>query len=162
MNIIAFDLSLHSTGYSIFNDNKLLEIGSIPTDPKKILPVRLKKIADAVKKLKKTYKPDKIIFERGFSRFNNVTQILFRVFGVINYLFYDIEQIYIPAKTVRKLICGQGNIKKNDFFLYMQKKYKSKGIKFQNNDEADSYALGLAYLKQEKSNGRKKTTRNKR
>jgi len=158
MNIIAFDLSLNSTGYSIFTDRrKLIAIGSIPTDADDALQIRLKKIGAEITKIKKKYKPEKIIFERGFSRFNHVTQVLFRVFGVVNYLFYNIEQIYIPSKTVRKIICGHGNIKKNDFFEYVKEKYKK--INFQNNDEADSYALGLAYFAQEKEKkrGRKKT-----
>lgn len=157
MNIIAFDLSLSSTGYSIFTDKgKLVCIGTIPTDADIELQKRLKKIGVEITKIKKKYKPERIIFERGFSRFNHVTQVLFRVFGVVNYLFHDVEQIYIPSKTVRKIICGHGNIKKNDFFEFI--KNNNKKINFQNNDEADAFALGRAYFAQEtEKNGRKKT-----
>lgn len=159
--IICFDLSLNSTGYSVFkNKNKLVELGTIDTNHIDELPQKLHYIASVCKKINKRYKPKTIVFERGFSRFNAVTQKLFRVFGVVNYLFHNVEQIYIPSKTVRKLICGHGNIKKDDFFQYIKEEYKN--IKFRNNDEGDSFALGLAYISMEKEkNGGKKANRNK-
>lgn len=150
MNVISFDLSLNSTGYCVFNSKgKLLEIGTIDTNKIENTPNKLNLIAKKAKSLLKKYKPNTIIIERGFSRFNAVTQQLFRVHGLMNYLFYKQEQIYIPSKTVRKLICGQGNIKKNDFFSYI--KDKNSKIKFKNNDEADAYALGQAYFIQRKN-----------
>ena len=161
MYIITFDLSLNSTGYAVFNNKKLVEMNYIDTSEVDELQHRLKLIADVSKKLKKRYKPEKIIIEKGFSRFNYVTQKLFRVVGIINYLFYDIEQIYIPSKTVRKLICGNGNIKKIDFFLYIKDKYKK--VKFERDDEADAYALAQAYfIQEEEKNGGKKTKRSNR
>lgn len=152
MNVISFDLSLNSTGYSVFNHRgKLLSIGTISTDKIKDTPLKLKFIANEVNKLSKKYKPKVIVIERGFSRFNTVTQQLFRVHGLINYLFYKQEQVYITSKSVRKLICGYGNIKKNDFFLYV--KENNKKIHFNNNDEVDSFALGKAYFIQKKHRG---------
>ena len=126
------------------NKKKLVEIGTIECSGIKNTQLKLKKIGTVSSKLLRKYKPNKIIVESGFSRFNTVTQQLFRVHGLINYIFYKQEQIYISSKKVRVLICGNGNIKKDDFFNFVENKYKK--IKFKNNDEADSYALGLAYF----------------
>lgn len=143
--IISFDLSLNSSGYSIFTDKyKFVENGTIDTNDEKELQLKLKIIGDRIKDIREQYYITYVLFERGFSRFNAVTQKLFRVVGLVNYLFYDVEQIYIPAKTVRKILCGNGNIKKEDFFMYIKDRYKK--IKFKNNDEADAYALAKSYF----------------
>ena len=149
MYIISFDLSLNSTGYSVFTTRgKFVKNGTIDTNHEKSIQLKLKIIGNEIIKIKKEYKPLFIIVEKGFSRFHDVTQKLFMVHGLIKYLFYDVEQIYITSKQVRKIICGNGNIKKEDFFIFI--KENNKKIKFQNNDEADSYALGKAYFIQEK------------
>jgi Holliday junction resolvasome RuvABC endonuclease subunit len=157
MYIITFDLSLNSTGYCVFTDKgKFIDKGTIAPSLEFDIQNKLKFIADKVKKLKRKYDIKYIIIERGFSRFNEITQKLFRVVGLINYLFYDVEQIYITAKSVRKIICGNGNIKKEDFFMFI--KDNNKKIKFNNNDEGDAYALGKAYFLQQKEvikNGKK-------
>jgi len=160
MYTIAFDLSLNSTGYSVFNNRgKLIEMGTIDTNNIPDIPNKLHAIGKKAKSIKRKYKISAIVIERGFTRFNNVTQKIFRVFGIINYLFYDVEQIYITSKEVRKRVCGNGNIKKEDFFEHI--KNTNKRVKFKNNDEADSYALGKAYflLQKEVKRGSKKTRR---
>lgn len=154
MNIIAFDLSLNATGYCVFNPKgKLLEIGTIDTNHIKDTPLKLKFIASKANGLSKKYKPKVIVFERGFSRFALATQQIYRAVGLMNYLFHKQEQVYIPSKSVRKLICGHGNIKKKDFFLYI--KEKNKKISFETDDEADAFALGKAYFIQKKATRRK-------
>ena len=53
-NIIAFDLSLSCTGYSVFrNDAKILKIGSIETSSKDSTPKRLHDISEIMIDLKK-------------------------------------------------------------------------------------------------------------
>jgi len=162
MYIIAFDLSLNSTGYSIFDKKgKLIELGSIDTKSETEIPLKLKIIGKKILSIKRKYKISLVLIERGFTRFNHVTQKIFRVFGIVNYLFYNVEQIYITSKAVRKAVCKNGNIKKADFFIYI--KSKNKRIKFSNDDEADAFALGRAYflLQKEKQRGSKKTGRSK-
>lgn len=150
MTVLSLDLSLNSTGYCVFNlKGNLLEIGTIDTSKVEETPKKLRFIANKAKKILKDYKPKVVVFERGFTRFNIATQQIYRAVGLMNYLFYKQEQIYLPSKSVRKLICGQGNIKKNDFFLYI--KENNPKIKFSNNDEADAYALGQAYFIQRKN-----------
>lgn len=149
MNIISFDPSLNSTGYAVFNSSgKLIDIGSIEPNVDDTLQSKLFFIGKCLKKIKKKHRAETILIERGFSRFNAVTQKLFRVHGLINYIFYDIPQEYVVAKTVRKELCGDGNIKKADFFNYISSKYKK--IVFKNDDELDAFALGLYYIKSRK------------
>jgi Holliday junction resolvasome RuvABC endonuclease subunit len=79
--------------------------------------------------------------ERGFSRFNTATQQLYRVHGITNLCFKKTEQIYITPKTLKKAICGRGDVKK----IYVIKKVKDMypNLKITTNDEAD--ALSLIY-----------------
>lgn len=143
--IIAFDLSLNSTGYAIFNKKGvLLEKGFIDTKHENETPLKLLIIWKKIKEIDKRYKVLKIVIERGFTRFNKVTQQLFRVVGIVNLFFAKIEQEYITSKEVRKIVCGNGNIKKNDFFGYITENFPN--INFYCNDEADAYALGVAYF----------------
>lgn len=145
MYILCLDLSLNSTGYSIFNKKgKFISKGFISPNSKLDTQNKLKLIADRFISIKKKYKISRVIIEKGFSRFNTVTQQIFRVHGLANYIFYDIDQEYITSKSVRKHVCGMGNIKKKDFFIFI--KNKNKKIKFVNDDEADSFALGQAYF----------------
>lgn len=145
MSVIAFDLSMSNIGYSIFSDDGLfIRTGSIETNGKDSTPKRLQYIAKEMKKLKKE-KPKIIVIEKGFYRFAGSTQQIFRVHGVTNYIFADIEQIEIHATSVRKIVFGHGNMKKEQVEEYVKEKYPK--FKYENLDEMDSFVLGLAYFK---------------
>lgn len=143
--IIALDLSLVSTGVAIFNeDGKCIKLDTIETSAKDETQIRLKVIGDKIIKIKKEYKPILVLVEQGFSRYNIATQMLFRVHGLINYLFADTEQKYYHSTTIRKIIMGKGNAKKIEVQKYINDKYKN--LNFKNYDESDSYAVGLAFF----------------
>lgn len=145
--IIAFDLSISSTGYSVFSDDgKLKEVGHIETNGDDSTPLRLREISRTMKRLKKKYKPSLILIERGFYRFAGSTEQIFRVNGITNLLFWDVKQIEIHATSIRKILTGHGNIKKDEMEVWIREHYPS--VAFANNDEVDSYALGIAHLKQ--------------
>lgn len=148
MTIISFDLSMVCTGYSIFsNDGKFIRTGHIDTNGKLSTPLRLQHIAKEMKKLKKEYKPNLILIEKGFYRFAGSTEQIFRVNGITNLIFYNVEQIELHATSVRKLVTGKGNIKKDEMEIWIRQAYPK--VEFENNDEVDSYALGIAYFTQE-------------
>jgi crossover junction endodeoxyribonuclease RuvC len=148
MNIIAFDLSMVCTGYSIFrNDGLFIETGHIDTNGKLSTPLRLRKISIEMNKLKKIFKPKLILIEKGFYRFAGSTEQIFRVHGITNLIFYNVPQVELHATSVRKLVTGKGNIKKEEMEIWIQEKYPN--INFRNNDEVDSFALGMAYFNQE-------------
>lgn len=143
--IIALDLSLVSTGVAIFNeDGKCVKLDTIETSAKDDTKIRLKVIGEKILKIKKEYRPILVLVEQGFSRYNVATQMLFRVHGLINYLFADTEQKYYHSTTIRKIIMGKGNAKKIEVQKYINDKYKN--LNFKNYDESDSYAVGLCWF----------------
>ena len=145
--VIAFDLSLSCSGYSIFRDDgKFVKTGHIATDGEESTPIRLKYISKQLNKLKKEYKPKTIIIEQGFSRHARSTQQIFRVHGITNLIFCEVEQVEIHATHVRKVVTGQGNMKKEELSQYIVENYPK--IKFENFDEVDSFTLGIAYFKE--------------
>lgn len=145
--IVAWDLSLTCTGYSVFsNDGKFNKAGHIETNGKESTPLRLRYIAKEMKKIKKEYKPKIIVIEKGFYKFAGSTEQIFRVHGITNLIFYDCEQIEIHATSVRKLVAGHGNMKKEQMRIFIEEHYPD--ITFENLDEMDSFSLGLAYFKQ--------------
>lgn len=131
--IVIFDLKTH----------KPVHISSIETNDKHTHGKRLYIIAQEILKLKDTYKPSVIVIERGFSRFNTSTQVVYRVHGLINYLFHDIEQIYYPPKTVKEAII-KGDASKKVVREMIERIYPD--VKFDNEDQSDAFAVGLTYL----------------
>lgn len=143
--LLSLDLSLSNTGYSVFDDDgRFVETGHVQTDEKQTTPLRLKCIAQKLKQIKRKYKLKTVVIERGFYRHIKSTQQIFRVHGLVNYIFCDIEQIEIHATSVRKLVAGHGNITKKELQEFMLINYPD--LKFEDFDEMDSLALGIAYF----------------
>lgn len=154
MIVYGLDLSLANTGVTIYDTEKqeFLYIGSINTEgikKKKGLyhnALKLKHIFIEMRKLKVKYPPQVVVIERGFSRFNTATQVIYRVHGIINLLFHDVEQIYYPPKTVKEALV-HGSATKEDLQIAINTKYND--ILFANEDESDSFAVLLTYLVKE-------------
>lgn len=143
--VYALDLSLNSTGVCVFtNDGKIVEIMTIDTHKEKETKFKLKLIGNDLTKLMKVYKPEVVVIEQGFTRFNASTQSIFRVHGLVNYLFCEYKQVYYPATTVKKTVGGKGNITKEELQEVILS--KNKKLKFENYDESDAYAVGLTYF----------------
>jgi len=148
--ILALDLSLSSTGAVVFSENgKHKEIITIETSPNDETPIRLKIIANRLKKIKKQYDIKTVVIERGFTRFNTSTQQIFRCHGIANYIFAGIPQIYYSSKSIRKIVLGNGNAKKEEVRDFILKKYKK--IKFKNMDETDAMSIGLCFFMDEEN-----------
>jgi Holliday junction resolvasome RuvABC endonuclease subunit len=151
---------MERSGITIFDEqaNPIL-ITSIPTNSKKTHGERLKEIANKILELRIKYPTNTICIERGFTRFNMSTQVIYRVHGLINYLFYDCEQIYYPPKTVKEAIL-KGNATKTQVRNEIKKKYpdivftkieikdkKTKEMRIDEcEDESDAFAVGLTYF----------------
>jgi crossover junction endodeoxyribonuclease RuvC len=143
--IVGLDLSLSSTGVAIFNqDGKLKKVMTIETSPKLETQIRLKKIGEELLKIKKEYNPTISVLEEGFVRFNTSTKQLYRVHGIAQYIFADIEQKYYFPMTIRKIVCGKGNVDKEYMRNEVLKLFPK--IKFKNYDESDAVGIGLAYF----------------
>ncbi len=147
--IWALDISLSNTGVCIFDGNEnVIKLFSIPTNTSKILGERLKIIADTILFYKEKYSTKLIILENAFSRYNISTQMIYRTHGLINYIFWDCEQIYYPPSSIKKIVCGNGRADKKIVQKQVLKKYPD--LQFKSNDESDACAIGICYFIQEK------------
>lgn len=147
--IIALDLSLSSTGIAIFSDDaKLIEVCSVDTKSETEHQTKLKKIADALMELKIKFNPIKIIIEKGFYRFAGSTEAVFKVHGVAQLVFWDIEQIFYAPTTVKKTVGGAGNMKKEDMRIVVSKMFPN--VEWSNNDESDAVSVGMCYFMKDK------------
>ena len=142
--IYGLDLSMSDTGITIFDGEKPVFVGSIATKDTKTHGERLKEIYDFLLFLKEKYPPSVVCIERGFTRFNNSTQVLYKVHGIVNMLFCDIEQIYYTPKTIKDSIVS-GKASKEEIKDKILEEYPD--IIFKNNDESDAFAIVLTYLK---------------
>lgn len=142
--IYAFDLSLSCSGVVIFDEmGNPVHVTSIPTNEKLGTALRLKHIATELLTLRELYPPKRIILERAFSRFNQATAALYRVHGVVNMLFWDVEQIYYTPKDIKATLV-RGNATKAQLAEKIKQKYNQ--VVFQNDDESDAFAVGLTYF----------------
>ncbi|OPH61913.1 hypothetical protein BC351_01340 [Paenibacillus ferrarius] len=144
-HLYGLDLSMEQTGVTIFDLNALqpIHIGSITTNQKQSHGKRLYIIATEILSLIEKYPPSIVTIERGFSRFNTSTQVIYRVHGLINYLLRDYEQIYYPPKTVKEAII-RGDASKKLVKDMIERKFPD--VVFENEDESDSFAVALTYL----------------
>ena len=156
--IYALDLSLNSTGVCIFNsDGNCIKTLTIDTNGEKETPKKLKIIGETFLELIKRYDPERIIIEQGFTRYNKSTQQIFRVHGLVNYLFCDYPQEYYPSSTIKKVITGKGNATKEEVISII--KLEHPDMKFKNYDESDAFAVGQTYFIEQRSyNGKKNGT----
>lgn len=134
-----------NTGIAIFDiQSNLIKILSIKTNPKESHGSRLNEISEKIINLKKEYIPFKIIIENAFSKHNKATQVLYRVHGIVNYIFYNYPQIYYAPTTIKKAVTGRGNAKKEEVYKIIQELYPN--FEFKNLDESDAVGIGLTYF----------------
>ena len=146
--IYGFDLSMSCTGISIFsNDAKLVLVTSVDTKSEKLHQMKLKLIADKTIELKEKYPPSIIIIERGFYRFMASTETVFKVHGLCQYLFWDVEQIYYPPATVKKCVGGKGNMTKEEIRDVVSTIYPAQ--EWKTDDESDAVSVALCYFYKE-------------
>lgn len=150
--LYALDISMTNTGVAIFNyDNgEPIKVVSMNTTYKDLIPedkdmydgIRLKAHYDFINKLIAEYPPYVCVSERGFTRFNTTTQVLFKVHGVYQLAFSEYKFVYMPPKEIRNILYS-ANADKEDLRYLFEKKYK---ISFDDYDQSDAFAVGLSYL----------------
>lgn len=146
MTVLCFDVSMSNTGVSIFNDaGEWIENISIDTKKEKTHPLKLRKIEKVLRQLKKKYKPSMIVIEESFTRFNKSTHAIYKTRGIVDLVFYDVEQICYHATTVRKEVLGHGNAKKEVLRDFILANYSN--VVFYNLDQSDAFGLGICYFK---------------
>jgi len=143
--LYAFDLSMSCTGLVIFDITTLnpVKIMSTETNDKLEHGERLNVFREEWSKVIKEYTPTEVTIERGFSRFNTSTQVIYRVHGVCNELFSSYPQTYYPPKSVKEAIL-KGDASKAKVRERIEKEYPD--LNFNNEDESDAFAVGLTHL----------------
>ena len=92
-----------------------------------------------------------IIREKGFSRFANTTQLLFRVVGISDLACFkllgcrEIEEL--TPSTVKRYVAGNGKADKDEVEDGVRELLteEQKDIEFYSDDVSDAIAVGLAY-----------------
>jgi crossover junction endodeoxyribonuclease RuvC len=146
MYLYAFDPSLSCTALTIFEIERFepVFIGSYPINDKQTHGMRLHHIRSGIIKDGKEFTPSDVALERGFSKFNNDTQAMFKVHGVINELLHVYDQTYYMPTTVKLMVAGYGGATKDEVQQSILANFPN--IKFKNNDESDSFAVGICHL----------------
>lgn len=156
VKLLALDLSLSSTGYAVIQWEEgcatVLEVGHIDNKRKGRMKwahgKRLMNIYEELSFVINSY-PDieLVVREKGVSRFNRSTQVLFRVVGVVDLLLEEYE--LQPSKEItisetKKVITGDGKAEKGTVATAVQQ-YLTEKVTFANDDESDAAAVGVAY-----------------
>lgn len=137
MNILALDLSITSTGYSIVsiegkdkNTCKVKKWGKIETKPKdfKNEDLRINYIVDTISDIiKDSGEIDILAVENQFiSPRANTIMILRKLLGAVcrmSYKEYGLEVMYIAPTSVKKFITGSGKAKKDDVAKVIRENY---------------------------------------
>ena len=94
---------------------------------------------------------DVVVREKGFSRFANTTQLLFRVVGVSDLIAFveaglkEVEEI--PPTTIKTTIAGYSRADKEEVEQGVRELLldHQKEMKFYSDDESDAVAVALTY-----------------
>lgn len=159
---MALDLSLNSTGYAVLDWDSasqkatVIELGHVDNKKQGIMKwshgQKLKRIYNRIGTVVARSLPDVIVREKGVTRFNRATQVIFRVVGVTDLV---VEQLVgqscqeIGITEAKKLITGDGKAEKSEVAAKVQD-FLTEPVEFAVDDESDAVAVGIAYcLKQE-------------
>lgn len=156
--ILAMDLSLNLPAFAVLEvrHGQPYILNTYHVDNKKATKKstaqKLSEISDMMVKIFQEHSDiTHIVREKGFSRFANTTQLLFRVVGISDLLGYDIfnckEIEELTPTTIKRYVAGNGKADKaeveagvRELLTLEQKEYK-----FYSDDESDAVAVGLAY-----------------
>lgn len=143
--LYGIDPSMSCTGVELFDMETFKPIfnTSIKTNDKDTHGVRLGHIKKFLEDLTEKYPPEEIAIERGFSRFNTSTQVVYRVHGVINETFKHLDQKYYPSKKVKAAVATGDSSKK---IVRERISVVYPHIIFANDDESDACATGITHL----------------
>lgn len=155
-NLLALDQASHITGWSIFQEDKLIEYGKIVANQGD-LGERLYYIKQEVLKLIDKYNIDEIVMEDIQMQNNIINNVqtfktLAELFGVLYETFTELKipNSAILASSWKSVLGVKGKdraVQKKNAQQWVIDNYNIKVIQ----DIADSICIGAAYLKQQKS-----------
>ena len=155
--ILALDLSLNlpagCVAQVVNGEFRVLEIFHVDNKKGKLsTPEKLDRIAVKLKDVFKRYSHfDAVVREKGFSRFANTTQLLFRVVGVADLVAFQeggvkaVEEL--PPTVVKSIVAGYSKADKLEVEEGVRQllSQDQKNVKFYSDDESDAVAVALTY-----------------
>ncbi|WP_144466713.1 crossover junction endodeoxyribonuclease RuvC [Bacillus nitratireducens] len=151
--VLAMDLSMNCPAFAVVAwDGRHLDVlhkSHIKTNTKKSHGYRLCEIYRHLGSILMEWQGrlTAVVSEKGFSRFANVTQILFMVHGVAKLAIHSAgeEVVEMSPTTVKKLVTGSGKASKEVVADSLLGYFPIK-LEFATDDESDAVAVALAYL----------------
>lgn len=156
--ILSIDLSMNLAAFVLgeITDRKYKVVKTYYVDNKRgklTHAQKLYKIAKELITIKKEYdEVDIVARERGFYRFAQATQTLYKVIGVCDFLLlnlYGITEVEeLPPTEVKALVTGNGRSGKDEVESAVRERLKEVGqdeIYFYSDDVSDAAAVGIAY-----------------
>ena len=155
MKYLGLDLSTVSTGYAIFEDDKLKESGKIVPPTSLDTTARIVYTVDKIKNIVDAHVPNKVIIEDTYYGSNyEVTKILNRLAGGVMYMLYsnyltkiahDIIRSdfveFVKPSSARKYFGLLPASKKRHIVKAVNKKF-GLDFKVKDNDESDAIVMG--------------------
>lgn len=158
MRILALDQATKTSGFSIFDENKLVKYGILTVNYKEKSPIeRIKQMQSKVEELINKCNPDFVVFENvqfqnNFATFQQLSQLQ----GAIMALLFKLDiGFYIVEPLAWKSCCGIKGRKREE-----QKQNTREFVNLQYNinvseDEADAIGIGVWAIKNIKENANK-------
>lgn len=153
--LIALDESTTSTGYAVFDNEKLIKHGVFSSKSKDVLD-RVSFIMEEIEKLIKDYNPDNMIIEDVQITMNAATakSLLGLQFMIEVYAHRNEIHCTTYRTTKWRKILGLSNsrtldrkAKKQETIDYVKDKYNIEVLK---DDESDAIAIGAAFIMESK------------
>lgn len=163
---LALDLSLNGPGFAVIavtpeGSPILLEKSHIVSRASAKHGEKLTVIGAEIERYFKTYEPEHVVREKGFSRFAATTQALFKTVGISDLVAYEFgfkDMPEIAATSIKKAMTGSGKASKEDVadevFRILQIEDTSEFYRQTRkgpeliDDMTDACAVGITYLKQ--------------
>lgn len=157
VTILSMDLSLNLPAFCVAEINDgvftVLEVSHVDNKKGRLTTAeKLGKIYDHLKNIFQKYeKFDVVVREKGFSRYANTTQLLFRVVGVSDLIAFveaglkEVEEI--PPTTIKTVVAGYSRADKQEVEEGVREHLQEhqKAMKFYSDDESDAVAVALTY-----------------
>lgn len=156
--ILAMDLSLNLPAFCVAEVVggvfTIIEISHVDNKKKTkwTTAQKLQAIANEIRRLIDKHGAfDVIVREKGFSRYANTTQLLFRVVGISDLVALEngdcIAVEEIPPTTIKSIIAGYSRASKEEVEEGVRELLPEhqKEMEFYSDDESDAVAVGLTY-----------------
>lgn len=144
MVVLGIDPGLAITGWCVINTGKIVSYGAIKTNSKDTHYERLKKIFVELRKIIKTYNPDKVVIEKLFFSKNRKTALkVAEARGVALLAIGSLPTKEYTPNEMKKMITGNGRATKKDI---SEKMKELLGLTYLPSLDDITDAIALSYL----------------